>query len=60
MPGQRSGVIGPLVSVSRRSEASRFISALPTVNLSVGVPASAGPDRLKAVLQPPDRTLTKH
>jgi hypothetical protein len=35
-------------------------SALSTVNLRVGVPASAGPDRLKAVLQPPDRTLTKH
>jgi hypothetical protein len=35
-------------------------SALSTVNLRVGVPALAGPDRLKAGLQPPDRGLTQH
>jgi hypothetical protein len=35
-------------------------NALPTVNLRVGVPPLGGPDRLKAGLQPPDRTLTKH
>ena len=59
---------GPHSADGQRTRASKSIetmarqraSALSTVNLGVGVPASAGPDRLKAVLKLPDRTLTKH
>ncbi len=47
-------------SRNSRVPAGELLRHLSTADFRVGVPALAGPDRLKAVLQPPDRALTTH
>ena len=44
---------------ARASEPMDHASALSPADFRVGVPALAGPIRLKAILQPSDRALTK-